>query len=180
MGTFTILKGNTFCFREKMSLPYIVGYLFEFLLCLNWHCRVKSSPVGCRAGVSRWAIGHALSGVDYEAVELREVDFGAKLSTDAAPALEFVGARRAVGHAAPFMVVMQTCSTCCVTARDCAAAQTLRVAALTISCANSPCTLLWAVCGGTERKRKKECGIIQRQMMLFLFFHCSPQPCSQL
>lgn len=111
-----------------------------------------SSPVGCGACVPRRAFGHALSTVDDEAVEVGEVDFGAKLGTDAAPALKLVGAGWAVGHAAALVVVMHTCSTGRVTAWDCAAAQTLRVAALAVHCACSPCTLLWTLWWG-DRER---------------------------
>lgn len=114
-----------------------------------------SSPVWCGACVPRWAFRHALSTVDDEAVEVWEVDLGAKLGTDAAPALELVGAGRAVGHAAALVVVMHTCSTGCVTAWDCAAAKTLRVAALAVSCARSPCTFLWTFWWGDREGERK-------------------------
>lgn len=114
-----------------------------------------SSPVGCGAHVPWWAFRHALSTMDDEAVEVGEVDFGAKLGTDAAPALELVGVGRAVSHAASLVVVMHARRTRCVTTRDCAAAQTLRVAALAIRCARSPYTLLWALWWG-EKKSERE------------------------
>lgn len=108
------------------------------------NCR---SPVGCGARVPRRALRHALSAVDDEAVVVGEVEveFGAELSTDAAPTLKLVGARRAVSHTASLVVVMHTCCTCCVATGDCAAAQTLRVAALAVRCARSRHTLLRAL-----------------------------------
>ena len=112
-----------------------------------------SLPVGCGARVPRRALRHALPAVDDEAVKVGEVDFGAELGTDAAPALKLVGARRAVGHAASLVVVMHTGRACCVTARDRAAAQTLRVAALAVRCARSPHTLVWAL-RWEEREKK--------------------------
>lgn len=83
--------------------------------------------------------------MDDEGVKEREVDFGAEIFADAPPAFEPVCAWRAVGHAAPFVVVVHARGTCSVTARYRAAAQTLRVAALTLCCASSPSTLLWAL-----------------------------------
>lgn len=114
----------------------------EYSATHKWiHC---SSLVGRCARVPEWTLRHALSSVDDEAVVVGEVDFGAQLFTDAAPALELVGAWRAVGHAAPLVVVMRACSAGGVTLRDRAAAQTLRVAALAGCRAGSPCTLLCA------------------------------------
>lgn len=116
------------------------------------HC---SSPVWCSACVPRWALRHTLSTVDDEAVKFRKVDFGAKLCIDAAPPFKLVGVRRTVSHTPPLVVVMHTCSTCCVTVRGYAAAQTLRVAALSIRCTRSPRTLLWTLWWRHREKKGK-------------------------
>lgn len=71
--------------------------------------------------------------------------FGAEFHADATPALKLVGARWAFSHAAPLMIVMHAGSTGCITPRECAAAQALGVAALTIHRAISLSTLLWAL-----------------------------------
>lgn len=112
----------------------------------------SSSPVWCSTCVPRWTFRHALSSMDNVSVKVGKLGFGAKLGTDAAPALKLVGAWGAVSHAAALVIVMHTCSTCCVTIGDCAAAQTLRVAALAVCCARSQCTLLWAPHCGDRKK----------------------------
>lgn len=128
--------------RPTIRVPPPSGFIS---VCVRVDC---GSPVGCGACVPRWAFRHALSPVNDETVEIGEVDFGAELGTDAAPALKLVGAGWAVGHAASLVVVMHTCRTCCVTTRDCAAAQALGVATLAVCCAHSPHTLLWALWWG--------------------------------
>ena len=129
----------------------------------------SSSPVGRGLHVPVRALGHALSAVDDEAVEVGEVDFRAELSTDASPALELVGAGRAVGHAAALVVVMCARRTRRVTAGDRAAAQALRVAALTVRGASSPYTLLWALWWGRERGRTCYTNAFQIKHVLFTF-----------
>lgn len=104
-----------------------------------------NSPVGCRPCEPRWTFREALSPMDDKSIEVRKVNLGAEVSADAPPAFESVRAWRAVGHAAPFVVVVHACSTRCVAARNPAAAQTLGVAALTHRCASSPSTLLRAL-----------------------------------
>lgn len=91
------------------------------------------------------AFGHALSAVDDEAVEVGKVDLGADLFADASPALKLVGVARAVGHAAPLVVVVRARRARRVALGGRAAAQTLRVAALSIRSARLPRTLLGAL-----------------------------------
>lgn len=123
--------------------------------CPRWHalfCRMSgffevnyNSPVDVRSCVPRWTFRHALSSVDDEGVKVWEVELGAKLGTDATPALEPIRAWRAVSNAASLVVVMHTRGTCHVASRNRAAAQTLRVAALALCCASLSSTLFWAL-----------------------------------
>lgn len=83
--------------------------------------------------------------MDDERVRIREVHFGAELHTDAAPALKLVGSRGAFGHAAPVVVVVHAGGAGRITVGQRAAAQALGVAALSIHCASSPSTPLWAL-----------------------------------
>lgn len=78
-------------------------------------------------------------------MRIRQVHFGAELHADAAPALKPVGARWALGHAAPVMMVMHAGGAGRITAGERAAAQALGVAALTVHRASLPSTLLWAL-----------------------------------
>lgn len=79
-----------------------------------------------------------------------QVNPGADLHGDAAPAFELVGARWAVFHAVAIMKVMLAGGTCHVVVRFGAAGQTLGVTALARICARPLLTLLW-----THWKRKK-------------------------
>lgn len=88
------------------------------------------APLASVAGEAPGAIFHALSRVDDEALGVGEVHAGAQFQRDAAPALEAVGARRAVRHAAALVKVVHTRGARHVAVRSCAAAQTLGVAAL--------------------------------------------------
>lgn len=126
--------------------------LFSACVITQWLCLSKCySLVGSRTCIPWWTFRHALFPVDDETVKIREVHFRAELWCDTAPTLKLVGARWAVGYAASFVGVMHTGSTCCITSRDCAAAQALGVAAFTIHCACLPCTLLWTL---WRRQRK--------------------------
>ena len=91
---------------------------------------LQSSPVCLVACKPGGTVGHALPGVDDEAVEVGQVHPGAELGRDAAPALELVGAGRALGHAAALVVVVQAGRARRVAVRLRAAAQALAVAAL--------------------------------------------------
>lgn len=99
--------------------------------------------------------------MDDETVQIREVDFGAELGADAAPALELIGSGRAVGHAASLVVVMHACGARRVTPRGGAAAQALGVAAFAVCSARSPYALLWALWwekrGNVEYHRAGHC-----------------------
>ena len=114
------------------------------------------SPVGGGAGEPRWALGHALAGVDDEAVEVGQVHPGAELGRDAAPALEAVGAGGAVGDAAPLVVVVHAGGAGRGVGRRRAAAQALRVAALPRRRARPPCARLGAFLRERERQRERE------------------------
>lgn len=104
------------------------------------------SPVGCGLHVPVRAFRHALSSVDDEAVEVGQVDFGAELFADTPPALEPVGIARAVGNAAPLVVVVCARRARRVALGGRAAAQTLSVAALAVRRARLARTFLRALC----------------------------------
>lgn len=113
------------------------------------------SPVGGRAGVTGRTLGHALSHVDDEGVEVWVVDFGADFGTDAAPAFEAVGARRAVRHTAALVEIVHAGRARHVAVGSRAAAQALRVAALPLCGASSPSTTwrtLWRETDGKKRE----------------------------
>lgn len=133
--------------------------------CVRVNC---DSPVGCGAHIPRRAFRHALSSVDDKAVKVGKVDLGAELGADAAPALKLVGAGRAFSHTASLVEVMHTGRTCCVTSRDCAAAQTLRVAALAVRCASSPHTLLWTLWWEEREVKNYTNADDQKNILLFI------------
>ncbi len=76
------------------------------------------------------AVGHTLSSMDDEAVVIRQVDLGAEVLGDAAPALKLVRAEWTVLHAAALVIVVLAGGTGPVVAGHSAAAQALGVAAL--------------------------------------------------
>lgn len=83
--------------------------------------------------------------MDDEGVKVRVVDFRADFGADATPALEPVGAWRAVRHAAPLVEVMHAGRARRVAVGSRAAAQALRMAALPLSGASSPSTAWWTL-----------------------------------
>lgn len=85
-------------------------------------------------------------------MRVRKVHLGAEVHADAAPALEPVGAGRALGHAAPVVVVVHAGGAGSVAASARAAAQALGVAALAVRRASSPSTLVWTLCGAQETR----------------------------
>lgn len=105
-----------------------------------------NSPVGCSARVPWRAFTHTPSVVDDEDFVLLIYEFKASLCTDAAPAFKLVGSRRAVRHTTSFVVVMHTSGARCITIRNRAAAETLRVAALAICGAHLSFTPLRTLC----------------------------------
>lgn len=105
-----------------------------------------NSPVGCSACVPWRAFTHTPSVVDDEDFVLLIYEFKASLCTDAAPAFKLVGSRRAVRHTTSFVVVMHTSGARCITIRNRAAAETLRVAALAICGAHLSFTPLRTLC----------------------------------
>lgn len=83
--------------------------------------------ITCESG---GAVRHALSSVDHETVVIRQVDFGAEVLGDAAPALKLVRVGWTVLHAAALVIVVLAGGTGAVVVRHSAAAQALGVAAL--------------------------------------------------
>lgn len=125
----------------------------------QWLSPGSRLPVGRGARVARRTLGHALAAVDDEAVLVRQVDLGAELGADAAPALELVGGRRAVGDAAALMEVVHAGRTHRVAVGGGAAAQALGVAALAVGGARPPQALLralWWTQGEHPRVRRAE------------------------
>lgn len=96
------------------------------------------------AGEARWAIRHALAIVDDEVHFAGQVDLGAHLLGDAAPALETVGARRTVLHAAALVGIMLAGGTRHVIPCFCTAPQALWVAALARIRAGLTLAFWWA------------------------------------
>lgn len=85
--------------------------------------------IACEAG---GAFGHAFSPVDDKLSVVEQVHLRAQIHGDAAPALELVGARRAVLHAAALVVVVEAGGARHVVVGLGAAAQALAVAALAL------------------------------------------------
>lgn len=107
------------------------------------YCETKGTSllirlVACEAG---GALGHALPPVDDELRVAEEVHLRAQVHGDAAPALELVGARGAVLHAAALVVVVQAGGARHVVVGLGAAAQALAVAALALVCAGERAAL---------------------------------------
>lgn len=133
--------------QRHLLLPARIEPPFSQLFAVFRHSLVCRRP-----RVPRRTLGHALLPVDDERVRLRQVHFGAELHADAAPALELVGARWALGHAAPSVIVVHAGGAGHVASRERAAAQALGVAALAIRRASSPSTLLWALWRAQKRE----------------------------
>lgn len=87
-------------------------------------------PAVLITGEAGWAVRHTLSSVDDETVVIRQVDLGAEVLGDAAPALKLVRAERTVLHAAALVIVVLAGGTGPVVVGHSAAAQALRVTAL--------------------------------------------------
>lgn len=100
-------------------------------------------PLAPVAYESRGAFCHALIVVNHKPLIFTCFggrDFGAKLFSHAAPALELVGVGRAGGHADSFVVVIAARHASGVVVRCCAAPQAFGMATLILVCTGSLAT----------------------------------------